>query len=356
MSSRNLLSFAAALIFTLSLVMIPAGSVSASDGGATVTLAADSDSFGADQPVIIHVTLSNPTKHSMKVLRWYTPADDVEGPLFSIEQNGQPVDYIGPLYKRPKPSHEDYVSLKAGESTTFDVDIAQYYDLSVSADYSITYNVSSWDLYSEKGNGKKDADRLISNKITLFITGRESGLSSVTGELFAVSGSNSYTKCTTAQQSTLTVARTNASTYANGASSYLNAATRGARYTTWFGAYDATRYATATSHFNSIAYAMNTASVNFDCGCKKNYYAYVYPTRPYNIYLCRVFWSAPSTGTDSKAGTLIHEMSHFNTVASTNDWVYGQTGAKSLAISDPQKAVTNADNHEYFAENNPPLP
>jgi peptidyl-Lys metalloendopeptidase len=95
--------------------------------------------------------------------------------------------------------------------------------------------------------------------------------------------------------------------------------------------------------------------VNFDCGCKKPYYAYVYPNQPYNIYLCRVFWTAPLTGTDSKAGTLIHEMSHFTVVASTDDYVYGQSGAKSLAISNPSQAIDNADNHEYFAENTPAL-
>jgi peptidyl-Lys metalloendopeptidase len=49
-------------------------------------------------------------------------------------------------------------------------------------------------------------------------------------------------------------------------------------------------------------------------------------------------------------------MSHFTVVASTNDYVYGQTGAKNLAISDPSKAINNADNHEYFAENTPALP
>jgi peptidyl-Lys metalloendopeptidase len=69
--------------------------------------------------------------------------------------------------------------------------------------------------------------------------------------------------------------------------------------------------------------------------------------------VCNAFWSAPSTGTDSKAGTLVHEMSHFNVVASTDDWAYGQSAAKSLAISNPSKALDNADTHEYFAENNP---
>jgi peptidyl-Lys metalloendopeptidase len=46
-------------------------------------------------------------------------------------------------------------------------------------------------------------------------------------------------------------------------------------------------------------------------------------------------------------------MSHFNVVAGTDDWAYGQTAARNLASSDPAKALDNADNHEYFAENTP---
>jgi peptidyl-Lys metalloendopeptidase len=69
--------------------------------------------------------------------------------------------------------------------------------------------------------------------------------------------------------------------------------------------------------------------------------------------MCNAFWSAPTTGTDSKGGTIVHEVSHFNIVAGTDDVVYGQSGAKSLAISDPAQAIQNADSHEYFAENTP---
>ena len=61
------------------------------------------------------------------------------------------------------------------------------------------------------------------------------------------------------------------------------------------------------------------------------------------------------TGTDSKGGTLVHEMSHFNAVAATDDHAYGQSAAKSLATSNPTRALDNADNHEYFAENTPSL-
>ena len=36
--------------------------------------------------------------------------------------------------------------------------------------------------------------------------------------------------------------------------------------------------------------------------------------------------------------------------------VYGQTAARNLADTDPDLAITNADSHEYFAENSPALP
>ncbi len=60
------------------------------------------------------------------------------------------------------------------------------------------------------------------------------------------------------------------------------------------------------------------------------------------------------TGTDSKGGTIVHETSHFTVVAGTNDYAYGQSACKTLAKSNPSRAIMNADNHEYFTENNPP--
>lgn len=347
---------AVVLILVISAIMLPPGAVLAASDGATVTLSVDSDSFAADQPVMIHVMIANPTSHSLKLLKWHTPADDVEGPLFAIQREGLPVAYIGPLFKRPAPKHEDYLHLKAGESIAHDVDIALYYDLSAPGSYRIVYDVSSWDLYLEKGNGRKATDQLTSNEISIWIAGRDSGGASPEERKPRDPDPPGFSQCTTSQQSLLVDARSAAITYTAGAQSYLQAGNTNSRYTTWFGINDAGRYDTVTTHFNSIDNAMDNAPVVFDCGCKKPYYAYVYPNQPYKIYLCKVFWTAPMTGTDSKAGTLIHEMSHFYNVASTVDWVYGQTGARNLAITSPAKAVTNADNHEYFAENTPALP
>ncbi|MBF0274912.1 MAG: hypothetical protein HQK84_06745, partial [Nitrospinae bacterium] len=76
---------------------------------------------------------------------------------------------------------------------------------------------------------------------------------------------------------------------------------------------------------------------------------------PYLIYLCGAGLSAPASGTDSKPGTIIHELSHFTVIGGTDDHAYGQSGAQSLATSNPSNAILNADSYEYFAENTPAL-
>jgi peptidyl-Lys metalloendopeptidase len=304
--------------------------------------------------VLVAVTISNPTNHTIRVLKWFTPVEDVEEPLFAVMRNGEPVAYTGAHYKRPEVTGKDYISLKAGESLTNTVNLAEYYDLSESGEYEVSYAVAAFNLYDEKGNAFKFRDVLTSEKINISVEGRAKPIQPTPTP--PPSGNTSFNSCTASQQTSLITARNNAMNYAANAESYLLGNNQGSRYTTWFGVYSSTRYNKVTNNFTAISNAMDSAQVTFDCGCKKRYYAYVYPTQPYTIYLCSVFWTAPDTGTDSKAGTLIHEMSHFNVVAGTDDYVYGQSGAKSLAISNPDNAADNADNHEYFAENTPALP
>jgi peptidyl-Lys metalloendopeptidase len=105
-----------------------------------------------------------------------------------------------------------------------------------------------------------------------------------------------------------------------------------------------------TGDYVNIYSAMSTQAFVFYCDCTDSSYAFVYANQPYKVHLCNAFWSAPATGTDSKAGTLIHETSHFSVVAGTQDYAYGQTACRSLATSNPKRAIHNADSHEYFAE------
>jgi peptidyl-Lys metalloendopeptidase len=134
---------------------------------------------------------------------------------------------------------------------------------------------------------------------------------------------------------------------------YLRAGTLADRYTGWFGPLDEARAATVSRHFEAIRDAFATRPITVDCACTQPWYAYVYPNQPYTIHVCKAFWTAPVTGTDSRGGTLVHEMSHFTAVGGTDDWAYGQTAAGALAGSHPDRAIDNADSHEYFGENTP---
>jgi peptidyl-Lys metalloendopeptidase len=271
----------------------------------------------------------------------------VEEPLFVVSVDGAPVQYVGAIYKRPEPKNDDYVNLKPGESVTSSVDLRAFYDMSLTGNYAVRYAVAAADLVDKEiGQGRKAAS-LVSNEIVVFAEA-----SRPSAKPTQPPPTPGFNKCSSTQIDTLNQAREQAKRYSDDAVGYLNGAV-GQRYATWFGAYTSSRFNTVSAHFDAIQDAFYTKNVTFDCGCKQKYYAYVYPNQPYNIYVCSVFWQAPLTGTDSKAGTLIHEMSHFYVVASTDDYVYGQSGAKSLALTNPDNAVMNADNHEYFAENNP---
>ena len=372
-------------VFTILIALLAASGVGAAPkDGPVVALSVTQGKFASAEDVLVTVTIYNPTKNPVKVLRWFTPEDQTAERLFAVARDGEPVAYTGPVYKRVPATENDYISLQPGASIVHTVNLGASYDLSKDGQYEVAFAVAAFNLFNEKANAFQSKDVLVSEKVSLAVDGREakgtptappptpSGggkrtptPASPTATAPAGTptstpsggGGNSFNACTTTRQSQLVSARNEAKTYASVAENYLLANTVNSRYTTWFGVFSSTRYNTAKSHFTAISNAMDNSNVRFDCTCTQtNVYAYVYPNQPYNIYLCGAFWAAPLTGTDSKAGTLIHEMSHFDIVAGTDDFAYGQTAARNLAINNPDNAVQNADNHEYFAENTPPLP
>jgi peptidyl-Lys metalloendopeptidase len=300
-------------------------------------------------------------------------------------RDGEPVPYLGALVKRGAFAAKDFVRIAAGASLDFKVELSSLYDLSGTGVYTIQYDVKS--VPTLRGRAANTADAAVdqrlaqsqpasqtqtqdlgSNTIALTITGdsnvaaRRADAASAARASEAVApmfaASVSFVGCSNTRTSQVRTALTSAESYASNSLGYLNAGTRGPRYTTWFGAYNSRRYSTVRSNFANISNAAATKPLVFDCStCPgtdyADAYAYVYSNQPYRVYLCNAFWAAPSTGTDSRAGTIIHELSHFTVVAGTSDYAYGQTAARRLASSNPSRAVRNADNHEYFAENTP---
>ena len=300
-----------------------------------------------DVDVLVDVTVTNPTRHAVAVPESTLPTGDPEAKLFTITRDGVAVAYRGAIVKRAAAQPNEMVLLQPGASLSYQVELTGAYDLSQDGRYSIEYV----GLAKHGGAGANTAP------MYLWLEGRSAkgppAPPPPPGGSLSFSGA-----CSATQQSAIATAVQGALSYSNAAVSYLSAKPAATvRYSTWFGSTYPTGWPLAKSHYVAEADAFANKPITVDCKCKKsNIYAYVYPDQPYKIYVCGAFWAAPATGTDSKAGTLVHEMSHFTVVAGTDDWAYGQTAAKALAISDPAKALDNADSHEYFAENTPPLP
>jgi peptidyl-Lys metalloendopeptidase len=306
-----------------------------------VELQMSSPVFAGHEPVIAEVTIVNTSDRPVQLLSWYLPTSDLQEPVFAITRDGRPVAYVGPRYKRAQPDSSDFIALAPGARSSWQVDLSQFYDLSQTGDYAV--QVALDDAKLSGGTGT-----IAATTSPVWIEGR-----------VAVAEKGSHGKaCTSAEQALIASAITNGGAYSNAARDYLGGPASGTpRYTTWFGAFSAAGWNTAHNHFVAIADAFATKPITVACGCKqKNVYAFVNPSQPYQITVCGAFWQAPATGTDSQAGTLVHEMSHFDVVASTDDNAYGQTACKALAQSDPAAALDNADTHEYFAENTPAQP
>ncbi len=325
-----------------------------------VRLSSANPVVNGDVDVHVDVAVTNVCRSAVQVLRWQLPSDTMSGSLFTVTRDDRPVRYTGAIIKRAAPTAKDYVEIAAGATLNYKVELTGHYDFSKNGRYAIEF-------HSDRGTHGSGAQSMHSAATTyLWTQGRNEKLdaASVDTEMVtaartdatAAAASISYTgSCTSSQKSQLASAVTAATNYAVSSTNYLNGTPSAtARYTTWFGAYTSSRWATARDHYTKARNAFQSAALTLDCSCKDSgTYAYVYPTQPYKIYVCGAFWSAPMTGTDSKGGTLVHEMMHFNVIASTDDWAYGQSAAKSLAKSNPTKALDNSDNHEYFAENNP---
>lgn len=329
-------------------------------------------SVSAEQDVDVTVNYRNTGKQPLHLYRWYLPGKEVQERFLAVSVDGKPAEYLGPQYKRAVPSLRDTVTLAPGATLSAKVRVSDYYDLSKGGQLSVRFESSGKRVLnrglpagiSAKQAAPQQDEAIVSNAVGAVSAGKISPLllrsraAKQTWQIqsrSAVSGISYAGNCSVSQQSQSKDGVVAAGAMADETAAYLSGAQSASpRYVTWFGKYSQANWNTAKSHYVKIKDALDTKPIKLDCSCtNSDTFAYVYPSQPYTIYLCGAFWKAPTKGTDSKGGTLVHELSHFTVVAGTRDNVYGQSGAQDLARSSPAQALNNADNHEYFAENTP---
>ncbi|KAF8602195.1 deuterolysin M35 metalloprotease [Ceratobasidium sp. AG-I] len=258
-----------------------------------------------------------------------------------------------PEYIVSRNSLQDFVVLLPGESISLKHDLAGVYNFtSVGAG---EFKLSAFNLFQHiDSDGELATVEVATQASRVNVSGQLA--SSKFGTSRSLKKRIGYVGCTSSRQAIISTAANSADSLVASSSSYLSGITSGTqRYTTWFGTYTQTRAVVVRSHYANMG--TDATSTTYDCTCTdSSTAAYGYPDSPGYIYLCEGFWTAPNSGTDSKPGIIIFAQVHFTANGGANDYVYGQTAAKSLAANKPAVAITSACSYEYFAENTPPLP
>lgn len=300
---------------------------------------------------VITVNVVNNSEKVLKILAWNTALEKtISANIFQVKHEKKTMTYLGRMVKRGKPTEDDYITLQKHEIRKVEIDLAQYYDMQEAGKYSITYHGQ---FKLKNSNTQKNILYNANSTTYIYYNPAEKKILKIPAK------TTNYNGCSTAERSIISDAHSaaiNISLDAKNAMAQANPDIRQERYVIWFGEPNSGRQDTITTHFNNIYHDLSTENILYDCTCtESNWYAYVYAFFPYTIYLCGGFWLADTTGYNSKAGTIVHEMSHFWNVAGTYDYTYGYYPSQSLAESKPNNAIDNADNHQYFAENIPTL-
>ncbi len=180
---------------------------------------------------------------------------------------------------------------------------------------------------------------------------------------FSSAAKAQYVRCTPAQQASLERAVSGAFDALSAATVAINSS-NGA-YQQWFGNWDPVRAKQVRVTVAALKNHIRTSKITYFCAqngeqnCNSSTYANVFPNDPTTIYICQNYFDLPVLSesdfqevfdSGTQAGTIIHEMSHYNTVGSTDDLCYNRGVCSDFARRSPARAVHNADSYQYFSE------
>ncbi|KAF9459386.1 deuterolysin M35 metalloprotease [Collybia nuda] len=263
--------------------------------------------------------------------------------------------YAGVDWVAANGQSDAFTTLSAGQSISLTHNLSKAYDFANSGVGKYIFEAVNLFHYVD-GTKRAISIKADSKSHQMMLEG---SLSLVNGDS-GIGAQATFVGCSASQQNVINAVATAAKTYVFNAISYLEAHTVPTpRFITWFGAFQTTRYNAVLSNFNSLTTrGYEFTGWEYDCtqvACNPGDYAIVVPNDYGVVYLCSLFWTAPLTGKNSQAGTLVHEGTHFLATAGTKDFALGQPACQALALANPNQAVNNADSYEYFAENTPPL-
>lgn len=349
--------------------LLAASLVAQATPGLRVSIGGDSSFTGVDA-FTVHTVVQNVGDEPLEL---FNEPQGVLNPIptrsFKFARSGSDApQFVGPIVKYSFKHATSFTTLQPGDSVTVDHNLGNAYAFSNEGSYSISPLTRFY--YRNQTDGTPipiDADfdrphtaKLRGSLISRYHEKRKEHWETLQKRSELQSRSvekrqTQFANCTSDQQSQIQLSTYVASLYVANAEKYLTLQQgQTDRWAEWFGTYSPEHHATILEHFMNIR-TSDVKTYTFDCGCEEgdDIYAYVFPNQFGHVYLCHQYMIAELQGTDSKGGTIVHESTHFTRNAGTDDVSYGQSGARQLAITNSSLAITNADSHEYFAENNP---
>lgn len=308
-----------------------------------ITLSKDTDNSDSS----INISIKNTHKKNIYILKRDI---DIDNNIFSVKLYGKEIPYIGRVIK--KNSNLNYITMEPGEIHTFKVILSKYYKMNKEGNYSIQYKMGNHIGIRGKSN---IIPAEIKNSNVLYFNFFPA-VSNIYNN--SIKKKSNYNQCSEIEIRTIEEATQQALIISQNAAKSINSTQefiKSERYNTWFGTTTNADGYIVKNSLNNIANTLKNENINFDCSCTEPYFAYIHLNEPYNIYLCNGFWSLQIDGIDSQSGTIIHQLSHFDKVASAQNYSYGEEDTKNLAILYPHYAIYNADSYEYFVENTPYL-
>jgi hypothetical protein len=337
------------------------------------------DKYKTHHNVHLKVVLTNTSKKDLSVLKWNTPLDIVLTDCLQVTVNGKAIEYDGPLVKRSAPGPEDYIVIKAGQSVQAEFPVSDAYDTSKPGNYHVELKTQIPDVAPKelglaaelKADKRTPVQQPISAQTSFKVT-KGAGAHDTLGAAarrqekvetaaLAKTGVAAGAKKKSAKAGPLaaltaggTAAQKTAALRAHSdgyglCTAALKGMANDPKYKEWFGAFDAARFNKVKGDYTAVKTRLETVQFTYNLtgsGCKPGVFAYTYKGTS-TVWFCDAFWDAPTKGTDSKAGTVVHEHTHSD--ANTDDIAYGQPACRNLALTNPDKAINNADSHEYYA-------
>lgn len=344
------------------LIAVPASVLAAAAGPSHVvaSLAQDSAYFGAETSVEATFTVENTGSEPLYVLDRELPFAGFKGDLFEVRRDGEPVDYTGQLHRFAPARPVDFRRIEPGEQISGKIDLEGVYDFSLPGTYTVRFRGRATAFRKDLEGGFVPLSRLRRGEALQFDVERDERslqakpapqLESATGR--SIVPFTLFCSATRTQQilqavpladQMATKALTALSTFGGPPNDYVK----------WFGPWTVNNQLNLFFDFANIQDTLDDRQLWFYCDCTEpGTIAWTQKSTQGVIHLCSAFWTAPMNGFNSKADTIVHEVSHWPTWGGdTDDYAYGINNCQAIA-SITAWSLDNAANFAYFAADQP---